>query len=104
MGSSGFLLIIVAFAFLYFVLIRPQKKRQLQARELASRLAVGDEIVTSGGIYGTITELGDDEVKVKIAPQTEVRIARRAIGVVLPKEEPAEIEDEPEEAGPTPGT
>jgi preprotein translocase subunit YajC len=104
MGGSGFLLIIVAFAFLYFVLIRPQKKRQLQARQLASQLAVGDEVVTSGGIYGTITGLGDDEVKVEIAPQLEVRVARRAIGAVIPKEEPAEIEEEPEEAGPTPGT
>jgi preprotein translocase subunit YajC len=106
MGSSGFLLIIVAFAFLYFVLIRPQKKRQLQAQRLASGLAVGDEVVTSGGIYGTITELGDDEVKLEIAPETQVRVARRAIGVVLPKEneEPAEAQEEPDEAGPTPGT
>jgi preprotein translocase subunit YajC len=106
MGGSGFLLIIVAFAFLYFVLIRPQKRRQLQAKELASRLSVGDEVVTSGGIYGTITGLGDDDVKVEIAPQLEVRVARRAIGAVIPKEneEPAEAEEEPDEAGPTPGT
>ena len=104
MGGSGFLLIIVAFAFLYFVLIRPQKRRQLQARQLASGLAVGDEVVTSGGIYGTITGLGDEDVKVEIAPQLEVRVARRAIGAVVPKDESAEIEEEPEEAGPTPGT
>lgn len=98
MGSSGFLLIVIAFAFLYFVLIRPQKKRQVEAQRLLSSLAVDDEVVTSGGIYGTITELGDDDVQVRIAPQVEVRIARRAIGAILPKDEP---EDEPvsEDAG-----
>jgi preprotein translocase subunit YajC len=103
MGSSGFLLIVVAFAFLYFVLIRPQKRRQLEAKRLLSSLAVGDEVVTSGGIYGTITELDDDDVKVRIAPQLEVRVARRAIGAIIPKDEPEELEAEPEE-GPTPGT
>ena len=88
MGSSGFLLIVVAFAFLYFVLIRPQKKRQIEAQRLLSSLEVGDEVVTSGGIYGTVRSLGDDEVKVEIAPQLEVRVARRAIGAILPKDEP----------------
>ena len=95
MGSSGFLLIVIAFAFLYFVLIRPQKKRQVAAQQLLSSLAVDDEVVTSGGIYGTITELGDDDVKVRIAPQIEVRVARRAIGAIIPKDEP---EDETEAA------
>ncbi|HVH52236.1 MAG TPA: preprotein translocase subunit YajC [Gaiellaceae bacterium] len=94
MGSSGFLLIVIAFAFLYFVLIRPQKKRQVAAQRLLSSLAVDDEVVTSGGIYGTITELGDDDVKVRIAPQIEVRVARRAIGAIIPKDEP-----DPEDAG-----
>ncbi|HLY93997.1 MAG TPA: preprotein translocase subunit YajC [Gaiellaceae bacterium] len=103
MGSSGFLLIVIAFAFLYFVLIRPQKKRQIAAQRLLSSLAVGDEVVTSGGVYGTITELGDEDVKVRIAPEVEVRIARRAIGAIVPQDEPEEASDEPEE-GPTPGT
>ena len=99
MGSSGFLLIVIAFAFLYFVLIRPQKKRQVAAQRLLSSVAVGDEVVTSGGIYGTVTELADDEIKLRIAPEIEVRVARRAIGAIVPKE----AEEEPEE-GPTPGT
>jgi preprotein translocase subunit YajC len=103
MGSSGFLLIVIAFAFLYFVLIRPQKKRQVAAQRLLSSVEVGDEVVTSGGVYGTITALGDDEVKVRIAPEVEVRLARRAIGAIIPKDEPEAAEAEPEE-GPTPGT
>jgi preprotein translocase subunit YajC len=94
MSGAGFLLIIVAFAFLYFVLIRPQKKRQLQARQMLEAVKVGDEVVTAGGIYGRITELHDDAVTVEIAPRVSVKVARRAIGGVIPPEEP---QPEPEE-------
>ena len=98
MSGPGFLLIIVAFAFLYFVIVRPQKKRQLQSREMLSSLTVGAEVVTAGGIYGRVTELHDDDVMVEIAPQLSVRVARRAIASVLPPAE-AEVaeEAEPEE-------
>ena len=93
MSSAGFLLIVVAFGFLYFVLIRPQKKRQLQARQMLDKLAVGDEVVTAGGIYGRITELQENDVMVEIAPSLQVKVARRAIGTVVP---PAEEPVEPE--------
>lgn len=100
MSGAGFLLIIVAFAFLYFVLIRPQKKRQLAARQLLDSIEVGDEVVTAGGIYGRVTELHDDDVLVEIAPQTTVKVARRAIGgVVPPADEAAELEPPPVENG-----
>jgi len=94
MSGAGFLLIIVAFGFLYFVLIRPQKRRQLQARQMLDSIKEGDEIVTAGGIYGRITALHDDSVTLEIAPQVTVRVARRAIGGVVPPEEP-EVEEEP---------
>ena len=99
MSGPGFLLIVVAFGFLYFVIVRPQKKRQLQARQMLSELVVGAEIVTAGGIYGRVTELHDDSVVVEIAPQVSVRVARRAIATILPAAE-AEgelAEPEPEE-------
>ena len=54
MGGFGFLLIIVAFAFLYFVLVRPQKRRQLAQQQMLNAVEVGDEIVTAGGLYGEI--------------------------------------------------
>ena len=82
MSGAGFLIIIAAFGFLYFVLVRPQKRRQLESRQMLSSLAVGDEVVTAGGIYGEITELLDDDVMVEIAPDLRVRVARRAIGGV----------------------
>ncbi len=100
MSGAGFLLIIVAFAFLYFVLIRPQKRRQLAARQVLDSVKVGDEVVTAGGIYGRVTELHDDDVLVEIAPQTTVKIARRAIGAVVPPaDESAELEPPPVEDG-----
>jgi preprotein translocase subunit YajC len=100
MSGAGFLLIIVAFAFLYFVLIRPQKRRQLAARQLLDSVKVGDEVVTAGGIYGRVTELHDDDVLVEIAPQTTVKVARRAIGgVVPPADEAAELEPPPVDNG-----
>jgi preprotein translocase subunit YajC len=107
MGSAGFFLIIIAFGFLYFVLVRPQKKRQIAQMRMLNELAVGDEVVTAGGIYGEIVGLGDDDVTVRIAPQIDVRVARRAIASVTPPaSEPAELEasEEPDRTEPTPGT
>ncbi len=93
MGGPGFLLIIVAFAFLYFVMIRPQKKRQLKARQMLDGLKVGDEVVTAAGIYGHVAEIQDTDVLVDIAPQVRVKVARRAIGAVVPPA--AELEEPP---------
>jgi preprotein translocase subunit YajC len=89
-GGGFFLLIIVAFVFLWFVLIRPQKRRQVQQQQMIDDLGVGDEVVTAGGIYGEITDLLDEDVMVRIAPELEVRVARRAIGGVIQKDQPEE--------------
>jgi preprotein translocase subunit YajC len=87
-GSSFFLIIIVAFALLWLLVVRPQKKRQNQQRALLDELKVGDEVLTAGGIYGTVSALDDDAVTVRIAPSTEVRVARRAIaGITTEPEE-----------------
>ena len=95
MSGPGFLLIVVAFAFLYFVLIRPQKKKQLDARRMLDAVKVGDEVITAAGIYGRVTELHDDDLTVEIAPQVNVRVARRAIGGVVPPAEPKVEDEEP---------
>ena len=95
-GSSFFLIIIVAFAVLWLVVVRPQKRRQGQQQQMVSELRVGDEVLTAGGIYGTISRLDEDHVTVEIAPKTEVRVARRAIAGVTSEPDPAE-EGESEE-------
>jgi len=105
MGGAGFLIIIVGFFFLYFVLVRPQKRRQLEQQRMLNELQEGDEVVTAGGIYGEITGLADDDVTVRIAPNLEVRVARRAIGGVTRKSDALEAPEEPEGAHePTAGT
>jgi preprotein translocase subunit YajC len=97
MSGAGLLLIVVAFGFLYFVLVRPQKRRQLQSRQLLDSLKVGDEVVTAAGIYGRVAEVLDGDVMVDIAPQVRVRVARRAIGAIIP---PADEPEEPESEEP----
>ena len=106
MGGFGFFIIIIAFVFLYFVLVRPQKRRQLQQQRMLNDVKVGDEIVTAGGLYGEIREVHDDDVLVRIAPELDVRVARRAIAGVVTPDEPEELEapEEPDPTGPTPGT
>jgi preprotein translocase subunit YajC len=94
-GSSFFLLIILAFAVLYLIVVRPQKRRQVQQKQLLEELQVGDEVLTAGGIYGTIKHIEDERVTVEIAPQLEVEVARRAIAGVTVEPEP-EDDDEPE--------
>jgi preprotein translocase subunit YajC len=94
-GSGFFLLIIIAFAFLWFVLVRPQKRRQVAQQQMLDQLKAGDEVVTAGGIYGEITSLDEEDAMVQIAPGLEVRIARRAIGGVI--EKPADPDEEQDE-------
>ena len=96
MSGAGFFLIVIAFGFLYFVMVRPQKKRQVAQMRMLNELAVGDEVVTAGGIYGEIVGLGEEDVTVRIAPQLDVRVARRAIAGITSEPEPGEA-DEPEE-------
>ncbi len=87
------LALFLTFALMWVLLIRPQQRRMRQHQEIVSSLRPGDEIVTAGGLYGTIHTVGEDELTVEIAPGTNVRIAKRAVAAVFPPEE-----DEEEEA------
>lgn len=102
-GSPIIFIIILAFGVIYLLFVRPQKKRQSQQQQMVNELRVGDEVLTAGGIYGTISQLDEDQVTVEIAPKTEVRVARRAIAGVTrePEPEPEEEEEaaEPEKSG-----
>jgi preprotein translocase subunit YajC len=92
---GGYLFILVLLVMMWFLLIRPQRRRQTDSQRLLNSLEVGNEIVTAGGLYGTITALEDDEARVRIADGVEVRIAKRAIaGVLSEDEEPEALEEE----------
>jgi preprotein translocase subunit YajC len=79
----------------YFLLIRPQRNRQRQQQALLSALEVGDEVMTSGGIFGTIIEIDEDEgvLIVEIAPGTRVRMMRQGIAQRFVEDEADEYED-----------
>jgi preprotein translocase subunit YajC len=95
---GSYIFILVLLAVFWFMLIRPQRRRQLESQRLVNSLAVGKEVVTAGGLYGTIKALDDDEVRVEIADGVEVRIAKRAIaGVLSEDEEPEELDEEEEQ-------
>lgn len=79
-GFTAFIPLVLMFVVFYFLLIRPQQKKQRDLKEMLNSLKTGDQIVTSGGLYGTIIGFGEDNrVKVKIAENVKVDIARSAI-------------------------
>lgn len=84
--------LVVLFLIMYFVLLRPQQKRLKEQQNLVKSLSVGDDIVTSGGIYGTVTEVDRDIMFVEVAPGLELKIAREAVGSRV--SEPQEVEEE----------
>jgi preprotein translocase subunit YajC len=77
--------LVLMFVVLYFVMIRPQMKRQKEHRTMVEALAKGDEVATAGGVLGKVTRLGDVYVGVEIAPGIEVTLQRSAVVQVLPK-------------------
>lgn len=97
-GSSGLglLLPLLVVGGLYFVLIRPQQKRQQAARQVGSNLDPGDYIVTHGGMYGTVIEIDDDEgtILLEVAPNVEIRMMKQSVMRRLVEEE-----DDPDAGG-----
>lgn len=82
----GFLLpMIVIFGAFYFLLIRPQQKKQKAHTALVSALQVGDEVMTAGGILGKITGVSDHYAVVQIADNTEIKIQKSSVSQVVPK-------------------
>lgn len=84
-GLESMLLIVLMFVVLYFLMIRPQMKRQKEHRALIAGLAKGDEVVTNGGIAGRVDEVGETFITVEIAPNVKVKVQKAAVQQVLPK-------------------
>lgn len=80
-----FLPLVALFVIFYFLIIRPQNKKQKEHREMVAALGTGDEIVTAGGVLGKVTALGEQFVDVEVAHNVTVKVQRHTISAVLPK-------------------
>ena len=79
---------------MYVLMVRPQRQKQSQQQAMINEASVGDDVLTTGGIYGTITQAEGDDVVVEIASGISVHMTRRGIAAVLPPEEDVEDDDD----------
>lgn len=98
-GFSSLIFLALLIAIFYFMLIRPQKRRVEEHRRLVEAVGVGDEVVTIGGIYGTVTSVGDEEIALQISDGVTVRFVRSAIARRITED--LEVSDEVEVPGET---
>jgi len=77
--------LVLMFVVLYFIMIRPQMKRQKEHKTMVEALAKGDEVVTSGGVLGRVSKLGESYLHVEVANGVELQVQRTSIVQVLPK-------------------
>ncbi|MFQ6004064.1 MAG: preprotein translocase subunit YajC [Woeseia sp.] len=82
----GFVLpMLIIFAAFYFLLIRPQQKRQKSHNELVAALSTGDEVLTAGGILGKVTAVSDHYATLRIADNVEIKVQKSTVSAVVPK-------------------
>lgn len=88
--GSPIIPLVLFLVIMYFLLIRPQNKKMKDHRELLTRLKAGDNIVTSGGIHGTITGVKENELQIRIAENVEITLARAAVSRLIEESEGSE--------------
>ena len=84
-GTEMLVMIGIFFAIMYFMIIRPQQKRQKEHKALMDSLSKGDEVVTNGGMMGKIKSVGDDVIRIELAENVVIKVQKHAIASVLPK-------------------
>ena len=84
-GLLGLLPIVLIFVLFYFLLIRPQQKRQKQHKEMVASLKKGDEVVTVGGTLGKITDVGENFITLAVTDSVEVKVQKHAVQTMMPK-------------------
>jgi preprotein translocase subunit YajC len=77
--------LVFIFVVFYFLLIRPQQKRQKEHREMVQALKAGEEVTTAGGLLGKITEVKDSFVKIEVAPGVVLTVQKHTVSAVMPK-------------------
>ena len=86
-GYQGIIMMVVIFAIFYFIMIRPQQKKMKEHKIMLDAIKKGDEIVTAGGIYGTVEGVNTDTLTIKIAEGVKVKVTRGSVGDVVKPEE-----------------
>ena len=81
------IIMVLMLGVMYVLMIRPQRQRQAQQQSMIDGAGVGDDVLTTGGIYGTISEVEGDDIVVEIASGVTVHMTRRGIAAVLPPED-----------------
>ena len=81
----GLLFPVALIAIFYFLMIRPQQKRAKEHKALVSGLKKGDEVVTNGGLFGKVTEVGDNFAQLEVADGVQVKIQKQSVAAVMPK-------------------
>ena len=84
------IIMVLMLGVMYVLMIRPQRQRQAQQQSMIDGAGVGDDVLTTGGIYGTISEVEGDDIVVEIASGVTVHMTRRGIAAVLPPEDDAD--------------
>ncbi len=84
-GLSQILILVVFVAIFYFMLIRPQQKRMKDQQAMLAKLAAGDEVVTSGGILGRVTEVGETFITLEVCEGVRLRVQRSQVSQLMPK-------------------
>ncbi len=84
-GYEMFIMIGIFFAIMYFMIIRPQSKRQKEHRKLINSLSKGDEVETTGGMLGKIMKVGDNSLQLEVSEGVTVKLQKNSISKVLPK-------------------
>ena len=92
------LFLVLGLGLMWVLIILPQRRRTQAQETMIHDLKPGDYIVTAGGMYGTVTDLGEEDLGLEIAPDVEVRVAKRAVGAVIPEDEIEDVEDESDAA------
>ena len=86
LGDPSFIfMMVIMFAIIYFLMLRPQQKKQKELQAMLNNLAYGDMVMTTGGIHGKITGLTDTVITLEIADKVRIKVARSAIGSILQK-------------------
>jgi len=92
-GGINILVLVLIFAAFYFLVIRPNRKRQQKQRELVNSVTEGDRIVTIGGFHGTVREVTDDTMRLEVGPATVVTVTKSAVARRLVEAEPGTSEE-----------